>query len=154
MATFCQSCGAKTSDGDDGNDLCNECIDRQHERYGGGSQVGADAPLKGRVTAMGQEGEMKAERPMSEPEGAFERARKAMKELMADMPTWSQMFPDGRTIFYEGPDPEGFRQQVIAEFGFDPATNSTWNAERGWQFHCPPEHLDAIYGSNRWQMGS
>jgi hypothetical protein len=35
--------------------------------------------------------------------------------------SWKRLFPEGRTIFYEGDDPEGFRQQIKAEFGFDPA---------------------------------
>lgn len=30
-ATHCAVCGAWTSDGPDGNDLCNDCIDGQHE---------------------------------------------------------------------------------------------------------------------------
>jgi hypothetical protein len=97
--------------------------------------------------------------------------------------TLRELFPDGRTIFYEGDDPQAFRRQVQAEFGFDPAgapgvyannlsgglpgedyadlqampaeiKSSTWDAEHGWQFHCPPEHLDAIYESDRWPMGS
>ena len=30
LGTFCTQCGAITSDGPDGNDLCNECINSQH----------------------------------------------------------------------------------------------------------------------------
>jgi hypothetical protein len=79
--------------------------------------------------------------------------------------TWAEMFPEGRDIFYEGDDPDGFVAEIIAEFGFDPrncparylgfnrAEGPTWTAERGWAFRCPAEHLDAIY-SARFPMGS
>ena len=96
------------------------------------------------------------------------------------MPTWRELFPLGRTLFYEGDDPTGFANEITAEFGFDPrecpgvyeqpgcefgdyaalaampgiAKRSTWYDVNGWQFHCPPEHLDAIYGSGRWPLGS
>jgi hypothetical protein len=79
----------------------------------------------------------------------------------------SDLFPEGRTIFYEGTDPEGFRAEIRMAFGFDPAERRghdcltgaempepTWTEARGWQFHCPPEHLDAIYDSRHWPMGS
>jgi hypothetical protein len=98
--------------------------------------------------------------------------------LVGEQRTWAGLFPKGRTVFYEGDDPEGFRQQILAEFGFDPAkcpgvyaNNSnwdykelgempvgqktpTWDEDHGWQFHCPAEHLDAIYGNDRFPMGS
>lgn len=77
----------------------------------------------------------------------------------------SSHFPEGRTIFYEGTDPDGFAAQIKAEFGFDPSQTLArdvgdgrpfhgWNEDFGWAFHCPPEHLDAIYGSGRFPMGS
>jgi hypothetical protein len=56
--------------------------------------------------------------------------------------------PDGRFIFYEGDDSRGFRRQIKAEFGFDPGPQP----EDG--FHCPAEHLDEIYASGRFLMGS
>ena len=82
--------------------------------------------------------------------------------------TWRELSPNGRCIFYEGDDPDTFVEQVKAEFGFDPTTLlCSWGCwtHRGqppiemWShgrrgFHCPPEHLDAIYGSGRWRMGS
>lgn len=64
---------------------------------------------------------------------------------------WSDMFPDGRFIFYEGDDPEGFREDIMKNFGFDPAQSDHW--EDAHCFHCPPEHLDVIY-SDRYPMGS
>jgi hypothetical protein len=69
------------------------------------------------------------------------------------IPAWREMFPDGRDIFYEGDDPEGFAATIRSEFGFDPA-GPTWDNEHGWRFRCPPGHLDAIYGSGRFPMGS
>jgi hypothetical protein len=83
-----------------------------------------------------------------------------------EITTWRELFPDGRTIFYEGDDPEEFAGQVKAEFGIDvrelPGHDlltgkpepGTWTEEHGWQFHCPAEHLDAIYGSDRFLLGS
>jgi hypothetical protein len=70
--------------------------------------------------------------------------------------TWRELFPEGRHIFYEGDDPGGCRNAIIAEFGFDPALISGVY-DPGWPdsgFFCPPEHLDAIYGGGRWPMGS
>lgn len=104
---------------------------------------------------------------------------------------WSEMFPRGRHIYYEGDDPEGFRQTLIKEFNFDPGTDPSWGVtiegdtpdeeseeddldelERGeveenaeivrenfgdftsYGFHCPANILDAVYGSERFPMGS
>lgn len=77
-------------------------------------------------------------------------------------PTWKEHFPTGRTIFYEGDDPEEFAGQIKAEFGYDPADDPGWGEQVEFQgenftsygFHCPPEHLDAIYGNDRFPMGS
>ena len=77
---------------------------------------------------------------------AGERTRTNGKHLK-----WSEMFPDGRHIYYEGDDPKGFVEQIKAEFGFDPSKDEHWG--NGCCFHCPPEHLDAIY-SGRFPMGS
>jgi hypothetical protein len=84
--------------------------------------------------------------------------------------SWAGRFPDGRTVFYEGGDPDGFVKTIAAEFGFDPSRvpgdltgrydrlddprEPTWDDEHGWAFHCPAEHLDAIYGSGRFLVGS
>lgn len=70
------------------------------------------------------------------------------------MPSWSELFPHGRTIFYEGDDPAGFAAQVKSEFGFDPSESEGWTAEYDWRFDCPAEHLDDIYGSDRFPTGS
>jgi len=49
----------------------------------------------------------------------FPRLAIAMTELqkaMGDEPTWRELFPEGRTIFYEGDDPETFAQEILADF--------------------------------------
>jgi hypothetical protein len=76
--------------------------------------------------------------------------------------TWSDLFPDGRHIFYEGNNPVGFVRQIEAEFGFNPALDPRWGEQIdgddlsfiSYRFHCPAEHLDAIYGTSRFPMGS
>lgn len=78
------------------------------------------------------------------------------------LPKWSELFPNGRTIFYEGDDPEGFVKEIKAKFGFDPTKSKSqgywegtpWNTESGYCFHCPAEYLDEIYGDDKYPMGS
>jgi hypothetical protein len=87
-----------------------------------------------------------------------------------DLPTFDELFPNGRHIYYEGdtaygdPSPEEFAAEILAEFGFDPSADADWGIvyeddERGpgfisYQFFCPPGTLEAIYGSGRWRLGS
>jgi len=69
------------------------------------------------------------------------------------MTKWKELFPEGRFIYYEGDDLMAFLRKIRAEFGFNPGSfASVLAANKG--FHCPPEHLDAIYGSGRFPMGS
>lgn len=81
--------------------------------------------------------------------------------------TWRELFPEGRMICYEGEDPASFAAAIKAEFGFDPSEDVSWDSGallsggghqdpfgRTYWFLCPPEHLDAIYGSDRWMVGS
>ncbi len=86
--------------------------------------------------------------------------------------TWRELYPEGRALVYEGNSPEEFRAEIKAEFGFDPADDfdpgpglrhlewGEWfETDRGdryqvFEFLCPSEHLDAIYGSERWPLGS
>jgi hypothetical protein len=84
--------------------------------------------------------------------------------------TWSELFPKGRNVYYEGANPERFAAEVLAEFGFDPSSDENWGGDaimpgpygerfadpfgRIYLFHCPAQHLDAIYASGRWEMGS
>jgi hypothetical protein len=86
-------------------------------------------------------------------------------------PTWRELFPQGRIIFYEGDDPKGFVREIKAKFGFDPSKDRLWKGgpvhfadHKGKQmtepfsveraFHCPPELLDEIYGTAKYPMGS
>jgi hypothetical protein len=70
----------------------------------------------------------------------------------AAVPSWVQMYPGGRWIWYEGDTPEKFAAEVLAETGFD--VRPHWEEDpSGWQFFCPPQYLDAIYGG-RWPVGS
>lgn len=34
---------------------------------------------------------------------------------------WQEMFPEGRVLFYEGDDPEGFVKEMKEKFNFDPS---------------------------------
>lgn len=83
--------------------------------------------------------------------------------------SWRELRPHGRDIFYEGDEPETFASQIYAEFGFDPSAEPDWGLGhwylpdggrmpdpfgRIYMFHCPPEHVDAIYCSGRWELGS
>ena len=92
------------------------------------------------------------------------------KENMTEQVTWRELFPSGRSIFYEGDKPEKFTHEIQAEFGFDPTADELWGGDaillgpngehfgdpfgRIYMFKCPAEHLDAIYGGDRWPMGS
>ncbi len=89
---------------------------------------------------------------------------------------WLELFPNGRFLNYEGDDPAAFRRMVIEEFEFDPADPTRprqssapmagwsglfdvaiehgWDVEHGWSFHCPAEHLDDLYGSGKYPLGS
>ncbi|MEU7902189.1 hypothetical protein [Actinoplanes sp. NPDC049118] len=70
---------------------------------------------------------------------------------------WADLFPDGRQIYYEGDDPDEFRKEIKARFGFDPALDPCWGEEPGWgsySFHCPVGLLDDIYGGPNYPMGS
>lgn len=68
----------------------------------------------------------------------------------------SAMYPDGLQAFYEGEDPEGFANEMIAKYGFDPAKdNPGWGREfkfedgynpTKYEFVCPAECLDEVYG--------
>lgn len=67
------------------------------------------------------------------------------------------MFPNGRVIFYDGDDPEGFRKEMIEKFNFDPEKSlnpSMWNARCGYAFYCPGEHYRAVYLDDKYSVGS
>lgn len=84
----------------------------------------------------------------------IERAKRVARQIRGRK-KWSEMFPNGRTIFYEGDDPEGFVAEIKEKFCFDPSLSRGWNATLGYySFHCPAEHLDEVYGSGKYPMGS
>lgn len=68
---------------------------------------------------------------------------------------WSELFPDGRYIFYEGDDPESFVKEMKNSFGlnltFDWDEFKEFNA---FGFHCPSKFIDEIYGNGKYPMGS
>jgi hypothetical protein len=78
--------------------------------------------------------------------------------------TWASLFPEGRHIFYEGADPTEFVRRIKAEYGLDPAADPRWGEHYegeedrpewvSYGFHCPAQHLDAIYGNPDFPMGS
>ena len=74
--------------------------------------------------------------------------------------TWQEMFPEGRWIFYEGSDPEGFAHEMIILYEFDPrynpseGYNSGWTPSRGYYFHCPGRCINEVYGSGKYPLGS
>ena len=55
---------------------------------------------------------------------------------------------------------KGFVRQIQTEFGFSPALDPEWGVQieddihsfTSYSFHCPAEHLDAIYGSARFPL--
>lgn len=69
--------------------------------------------------------------------------------------TWSELFPEGRHIFYEGDDPKAFAKEMQEKFGFDPSKdNDDWTEERGYCFLCSADCLDEVYGNDRYRLGS
>jgi hypothetical protein len=69
--------------------------------------------------------------------------------------SWTELFPDGREIFYEGDDPKGLVKKLKAGFDFDPSQNNPhWKKKYGYKFFCPANLLDEIYGKDEYEMGS
>lgn len=76
-------------------------------------------------------------------------------------PTWADLFPGGRDIFYEGDSPDEFATEIASKYGFDPRSDRRWRevieGEEpfvAYQFHCPQHLLDALYGSGTYPLGS
>jgi hypothetical protein len=84
--------------------------------------------------------------------------------------SWDDRCPDGAIRYYEGDDPDGFAAEMRAEFGFDPTEGGeehgvdsngkewgyrwAWTEELGYSFAIPPGLVGAVYGSDRWPLGS
>jgi hypothetical protein len=66
---------------------------------------------------------------------------------------WSEMFPDGRYLFYEGDNPEGFAKEMRNKYAFDPKKDNL-NWSDGYGFWCPSRLLDEVYGSGSYPLGS
>jgi hypothetical protein len=68
---------------------------------------------------------------------------------------WSELYPEGRDIFYEGDNPKEFVEEMKARYGFDPSRdNSYWNEKCGYSFHCPASVVDEIYEGRLYPLGS
>lgn len=69
---------------------------------------------------------------------------------------WTVLFPEGRLLFYEGDDPDGFVKEMKEKFNFDPSADDNWIPEEEWMDHCfwcPPELLNKIY-NGQYPLGS
>jgi hypothetical protein len=76
--------------------------------------------------------------------------------------TWDELVPHGAFRFYEGNDPEGFVAEMKETFGFDPSEDRHWDKlvddglggfpMRG--FCIPAGLVEAVYGNERWPLGS
>jgi hypothetical protein len=94
------------------------------------------------------------------------------------LPSWQEMFPEGRVVFYEGDDPEGFVKEMKEKFNFDPSMtdvdftalapipntpNKAWGelipgdadgpGFLSYAFHCPGHLMDKVYGGS-YPLGS
>lgn len=78
------------------------------------------------------------------------------------IPKWSEMFPNGRHLFYEGNTPNHFVFECKTKFNFDPSACETWGVPMpmednpkfiSYSFHCPAYCLDDIY-SGFYPIGS
>lgn len=71
------------------------------------------------------------------------------------MKSWSEMFPNGRDVFYDGDNPKEFVKEMKEKFGFDPSENNNkWNKKSGYQFFCPAANMENVYGSGKYRLGS
>lgn len=68
------------------------------------------------------------------------------------VPTFDELFPNGREVWYEGTDPEGFRAWVRQQFGLELELRQDVS---GYRFFCPAGYVEAIYNNKAgWPMGS
>jgi hypothetical protein len=78
-----------------------------------------------------------------------QKAIKKHEEEFGPLPKKSELWPDGRWLYYEGDDPKAFVAEMKAKFEFDPsADNPEWNKEGGYCFDCPVHLIDQIYGGD------
>lgn len=86
------------------------------------------------------------------------RKAKVAQRLKQEETKWSELFPQGRFIYYEGKAPKGFVQEIKRKFNFDPSRDPNWGEVinglfTSYGFHCPVECLDEIYNGT-YPMGS
>lgn len=82
----------------------------------------------------------------------------------ASASTWADLFPNGRSLFYEGDSPDEFAADLAATYGLDPRTDHRWwevvdgttvsEPFLSYQFHCPAHLIDVIYGNPAYPLGS
>jgi len=90
--------------------------------------------------------------------------------------SWDELCPDVAVRYYEGDDPEGFAAEMLELFGIDvraPYDPGTGLRALGWDelieprdgeesfepfparaFFIPAGLVEAVYGSDRWDIGS
>jgi hypothetical protein len=76
--------------------------------------------------------------------------------------TWDELCPDGAFRFYEGENPDGFAAEMRQRFGFDPSVDPHWSkwVDDGFGgfpmrgFLIPAGLVEAVYGNERWPLGS
>lgn len=61
--------------------------------------------------------------------------------------TWDKFYPEGRTVYYEGSDPQKFMTEML-EIGIIIEDWEDWR-EFG-VFFLPPGRVEEVYGSERW----
>jgi len=76
-----------------------------------------------------------------------------------DKRAWDELCPEGAIRFYEGPDPDGFAEQIRELYGFDVTRTYEDEYERtNWaerrSFFIPAGLVGEIYGVGRWPLGS
>jgi hypothetical protein len=62
-----------------------------------------------------------------------------------------ELFPEGRNVWYEGDDPEGFLAAVRERWGLELTLKQD---PSGYAFFCPPGYVDAIVYESEWPMGT
>lgn len=71
------------------------------------------------------------------------------------MKPWTDYFPNGRHVFYEGDDPHSFVREMKTKFNFDPSKNNKmWNEEFGWCFFLPGHCINEVYDRTKYPLGS
>ena len=101
-----------------------------------------------------------------------------MTNQQGPLPSWSEMYPKGRWVFYEGDNPDGFVEMMKSRFGVDVTDpekrlpdgwgwgqcrecDARWHQpfdhdgdprhdNRHYGFWCPREIIDQTYGNDEF----